>query len=92
MVPQRLRAARERAKISQEELAIAAGISEETGYSRMSHYENGRHKPKFELICTFAKILDVPEGYFYTLDDSFAEAMLDLHAGELVQWRKNTSN
>ncbi|MCI4004454.1 transcriptional regulator, partial [Dickeya dianthicola] len=34
----------------------------------------------------------VPEGYFYTLDDSFAEAMLELHAGELVQWRKNTSN
>ncbi|MCI4002982.1 transcriptional regulator, partial [Dickeya dianthicola] len=33
----------------------------------------------------------VPEGYFYTLDDSFAEAMLNLHAGDLVQWRKKSN-
>lgn len=89
MVPKRLKIARELANISQEELAIAAGISEETGYSRMSHYENGRHKPKFELVCQLAEALNIPEGYFYTLDDSFAEAMLRLYAGEVVQWKKS---
>lgn len=88
MVPARLRIARELANMSQEELAIAAGVSEETGYSRMSHYENGRHKPKFELVCRFAEVLNVPEGYFYTRDDCFAEAMLKLYVGESVQWEK----
>lgn len=88
MVPARLRIARELANMSQEELAIAAGVSEETGYSRMSHYENGRHKPKYDLVCRFAEILNVPEGYFYTRDDRFAEAMLKLYAGENVKWEK----
>lgn len=88
MVPKRLRIARELADMSQEELAIAAGISEETGYSRMSHYESGRHKPKFELVCRFAEVLNVPEGYFYTQDDSFADVMLKLYDGKRVQWKK----
>lgn len=88
MVPARLRVARELANMSQEELATAAGVSEETGYSRMSHYENGRHKPKYELVCRFAEVLNVPEGYFYTRDDRFAEAMLKLYAGDNVKWEK----
>lgn len=45
----------------------------------MSHYENGKHKPKFELVCRFAEVLSIPEGYFYTLYDSFADAMLKLY-------------
>ena len=91
MVPKRLRIARDLADMSQEDLAAAAGVSEETGSSRISHYEHGRHQPKFELVCQMAKVLNVPEGYFYTLDDSFAEAMLKLYAGEIVQWRKPVS-
>lgn len=91
MVPKRLRIARELADMSQEDLAAAAGVSEETGSSRISHYEHGRHRPKFELACQLANVLNVPEGYFYTRDDSFAEAMLKLYAGEIVQWRKPVS-
>lgn len=91
MVPKRLRIARDLADMSQEDLAAAAGVSEETGSSRISHYEHGRHRPKFELVCQMAKVLNVPEGYFYTLVDSFAEAMLKLYAGEIVQWRKPVS-
>lgn len=86
MVPRRLKIARELAGMTQEELATAVGISEDTGYSRMSHYESGRHKPKFELVCRFAEVLNVPEGYFYTIDDNFADAMLKLYAGDLVKW------
>ncbi|EAA5044034.1 helix-turn-helix domain-containing protein [Salmonella enterica subsp. enterica serovar London] len=90
MIPKRLRIARELADMSQEDLAAAAGVSEETGSSRISHYEHGRHRPKFELVCQLARVLNVPEGYFYTLDDSFAEAMLKLYAGEIVQWKKTS--
>ncbi|HFF6450588.1 TPA: transcriptional regulator, partial [Klebsiella pneumoniae] len=39
------------------------------------------HKPSFELVCSFAKVLDVPECYFYTVDDEFAEAVLALYQG-----------
>ncbi|EHO4421614.1 helix-turn-helix transcriptional regulator [Salmonella enterica] len=89
MVPKRLRIARDLADMSQEDLAAAAGASEETGSSRISRYEHGRHRPKFELVYQMAEELNVPEGYFYTLDDSFAEAMLKLYAGEVVQWKKS---
>lgn len=92
MIPKRLRTTRELANMSQEELAAAAGGSEDTGSSRISHYEHGRHKPKFDLVCQLAKVLDVPEGYFYTLDDSFAEVMLKRRAGQRAQWEKDKSD
>ncbi|WP_411830615.1 helix-turn-helix domain-containing protein [Raoultella ornithinolytica] len=50
MAPKRLRTTRELANMSQEVLAAAAGVSENTGSSRISHYEHGRHKPKFEWV------------------------------------------
>jgi len=33
-------------------------------------------------MCAFAKVLNIPEGYFYTLDDQFAEKLLALFKGE----------
>ncbi|EEQ18418.1 hypothetical protein yinte0001_7230 [Yersinia intermedia ATCC 29909] len=57
-----------------------------TAYSRLSQYESGIHKPTFKMVCAFAKVLNVPECYFYTVDDSFAEAILRLFDGELVPW------
>ncbi|MEI0134916.1 MULTISPECIES: helix-turn-helix domain-containing protein [Klebsiella] len=73
--------ARLRAGLTQEKLGVMAGIEEATAYSRLSHYESGTHKPSFELVCSFAKVLDVPECYFYTVDDEFAEAVLALYQG-----------
>lgn len=80
MIPKRLKEARLRAKLTQEKLGVLAGIEEATAYSRLSHYENGTHKPTFDLVCEFAKVLNVPECYFYTVDDDFAEAVLDLYS------------
>ena len=54
-------------------------IGEETAYSRLSHYEKGTHKPSFELVCEFARVLNVPECYFYIIDDQFAEDVLKLY-------------
>lgn len=80
MISKRLKEARLRAKMTQEKLGVMAGIEEATAYSRLSHYENGTHKPNFELVCEFAKVLDVPECYFYIVDDKFAEDVLMLYA------------
>ncbi|EDT2962637.1 XRE family transcriptional regulator [Salmonella enterica subsp. enterica] len=80
MIPKRLKEARLRAKLTQEKLGVLAGIEEATAYSRLSHYENGTHKPTFDLVCEFARVLNVPECYFYTVDDDFAEAVLDLYS------------
>ncbi len=80
MIPRRLKEARQRAKLTQEKLGVLAGIEEATAYSRLSHYENGTHKPTFDLVCEFARVLNVPECYFYTVDDDFAEAVLDLYS------------
>ncbi|MFB8738752.1 helix-turn-helix domain-containing protein [Klebsiella pneumoniae] len=81
MIPKRLKDARLRAGLTQEKLGVMAGIEEATAYSRLSHYESGTHKPSFELVCSFAKVLDVQECYFYTVDDEFAEAVLALYQG-----------
>ncbi|EPL6128111.1 helix-turn-helix transcriptional regulator [Klebsiella aerogenes] len=86
MIPKRLKEARLRAKLTQEKLGVLAGIEEATAYSRLSHYENGTHKPTFELVCEFARVLNVPECYFYTVDDDFAEAVLDLY----VRWESKS--
>lgn len=79
MIPKRLKEARHRAKLTQEKLAVMAGIDESTARSRISQYENGIYRPNFETCCAFARILNVPECYFYTLDDEFAAALLALY-------------
>ncbi|EAB6690342.1 helix-turn-helix transcriptional regulator [Salmonella enterica subsp. enterica serovar Kiambu] len=86
MIPRRLKEARQRAKLTQEKLGVLAGIEEATAYSRLSHYENGTHKPTFDLVCEFARVLNVPECYFYTVDDDFAEAVLELY----VRWESKS--
>lgn len=87
MLPIRLKTARLRANLTQEKLGVLAGIEEATARSRISQYESGIHRPTFEMMCAFAKVLKVPECYFYTVDDSFAEIILRLYNGEMVQWR-----
>ncbi len=79
MVPKRLKSARIRANLNLVELGILAGIDEATAYSRLSLYENGTHRPSFEIVCAFARVLDLPEAYFYTVDDKLAEAVLELY-------------
>ncbi|AYB90003.1 helix-turn-helix transcriptional regulator [Salmonella enterica] len=85
MIPKRLKEARLRAKLTQEKLGVLAGIEEATAYSRLSHYENGTHKPTFELVCEFARVLDVPECYFYTVDDELANLIV-------LYWRESRPN
>ncbi|MGK4329143.1 helix-turn-helix domain-containing protein [Lonsdalea quercina] len=85
MLPIRLKTARLQANLTQEKLGVLAGIEEATAQSRISQYESGIHRPTFEMMCAFAKVLNVPECYFYTVDDDFAEVVLKAHN----QWSNN---
>lgn len=79
MVPQRLKSARLRAGFTQEKLGVLAGIDEATARSRISQYESGTYTPSFTTMCALARVLNVPECYFYVLDEGFAEKVLLLH-------------
>jgi transcriptional regulator with XRE-family HTH domain len=79
MVPQRLKSARLRAGLTQEKLGVLAGIDETTARSRISQYESGTYTPSFTTMCALARVLNVPECYFYVLDEGFAEKVLLLH-------------
>ncbi|WP_413508561.1 helix-turn-helix transcriptional regulator [Serratia proteamaculans] len=79
MVPQRLKSARLHAGYTQEKLGVLAGIDEATARSRISQYESGTYTPSFTTMCALARVLNVPECYFYVLDEGFAEKVLLLH-------------
>lgn len=79
MIGKRLRLARVNANLTQAELGRQAGIDEESASSRVSQYEKETHAPDFRLVCKFAAVLDVPEAYFYAVDDDLAELILQYH-------------
>ncbi len=75
-LPKRLKAARQRAKLSQRQLGIAAGIDEFSASPRVNQYERGKHTPDFHTTERLAKILDCPAAYLYTREDDLAELIL----------------
>jgi len=75
MLPHRLKEARLRAGLSQQKLGILAGIDEATASARMNQYERGIHTPDFALACRLAEVLDIPAGYFYTVEDDLADVI-----------------
>ncbi len=79
MVPKRLKAARMNAGLSQERLGVLSGLDEVSARARISKYENGVNRPNFELTCKLATVLNIPECYFYIIDDDFAAQVLTLY-------------
>ncbi|ELX2274460.1 TPA: helix-turn-helix transcriptional regulator [Yersinia enterocolitica] len=79
MLTKRLKEARLRAGLSQEKLGILAGIDEASASARMNQYEKGKHTPDFEMACSLAKILKIPESYLYVKDDMMAHMILIFH-------------
>ncbi|MBS3048860.1 helix-turn-helix domain-containing protein [Enterobacter mori] len=79
VIGKRLKLARINADLTQAELGRRAGIDEESASSRVSQYEKETHAPDFKLACKFAIVLDVPEAYFYAVDDDLAELILKYH-------------
>lgn len=72
----RLKEVRLRAGLSQEALGIEAGLDPMSASARMNRYELGKRNPDFTLVERIAKVLRVPEAYFYATDDAMAQLIL----------------
>jgi len=72
----RLKQARVRGKITQENLGIKAGIDEASSSARINQYEKGKHTPDFETAERLAKVLDVPVEFFYCRSEAMATLVL----------------
>ncbi|MDC9591583.1 helix-turn-helix transcriptional regulator [Xenorhabdus sp. XENO-10] len=80
MISKRLVSIRKARKLTQESLGSALELDDsEAARTKISHYENERYTPSFDIVCKIADYLDVPESYFYTRDDNFARRILELH-------------
>jgi transcriptional regulator with XRE-family HTH domain len=77
--PKRLKEARLKAGLSQERLGVLADIDEMSSSARMNQYERGKHEPDFSMVERIAKVLNVPESYFYAKDDDAAWLLLAFH-------------
>jgi transcriptional regulator with XRE-family HTH domain len=77
--PKRLKEARTQAGLSQERLGVLADIDEMSASARMNQYERGKHEPDFSMVERLAKVLTVPESYFYAKDDDAAWLLIKFH-------------
>lgn len=74
-----LKEARTAAGLSQEQLGVLAGLEEASASARMNQYERGKHQPDFLMVERIAKVLNLPESYFYTKDESLASLSIRFH-------------
>ncbi|ELE8118404.1 helix-turn-helix transcriptional regulator [Vibrio fluvialis] len=72
-IPERLKAARKKANITQKDLGVKIGMEESSASGRMNHYEKGRHVPDIGTLTRMAEELDVPLSYFFCKDEVTAE-------------------
>jgi transcriptional regulator with XRE-family HTH domain len=74
-----MKEARKHAGLSQERLGVLAGIDEMSSSARMNQYERGKHEPDYSMVERIAKVLNVPESYFYAKDDEAAWLQVVFH-------------
>lgn len=72
----RLRQARERAGITQQELGVRVGVDESVAGPRINQYENGVHQPRQEMVLELANALGVPAAFLSTKDELLARLLL----------------
>lgn len=75
----RLKEARLKAGLSQEQLGIGAGLDEMSASTRMNRYELGKRVPNTALVRRLALVLNVPLSYFYALDEMEAQLLISYH-------------
>ncbi len=75
----RLKEARLRAGLSQEQLGMRIGLEPESASTRMNRYELGKRVPDLELIERVAAELKLPAAYFYAIEDDEAELLVLFH-------------
>ena len=74
--PKRLKQARLRSDLTQEQLGIAAGIDEFSASARVNQYEKGKHTPKLQMGQRLARALHVPTSFLYEEDDLLANLLV----------------
>ena len=72
-IPERLKTARKKAKITQKDLGVKIGMEPSSASGRMNHYEKGRHVPDISTLKRMADELEVPLNYFFCEDQLSAE-------------------
>ncbi|AJX00884.1 helix-turn-helix transcriptional regulator [Burkholderia gladioli pv. gladioli] len=68
----RLKEARIRSGLTQEQLGINAGIDEFSASARINQYERGKHLPHLVMGQRLARTLHVPTSFLYEEDDLLA--------------------
>jgi transcriptional regulator with XRE-family HTH domain len=76
----RLKAARTRMGLPQDQLGVLAGLEESSSSARMSRYETGTHLPDERFAKRLADVLNVPLAYLYCDDDLVADILLRIGA------------
>ncbi|WP_394561074.1 helix-turn-helix domain-containing protein [Aquipseudomonas alcaligenes] len=71
----RLKEARLRAGLSQEQLGLQIGLEPASASTRMNRYELGKRSPDLELVERIAEVLGLPAAYFYAVQDEEAELL-----------------
>lgn len=84
--PRRLKQARLRSGLTQEQLGIHAGIDEFSASARVNQYEKGKHTPAIQMSQHLARALLVPTGFLYEEDDLLASLLAI--AGRLSKEKK----
>ncbi|TDN67154.1 helix-turn-helix transcriptional regulator [Paraburkholderia sp. BL10I2N1] len=82
----RLKQARLRSGLTQEQLGIRAGIDEFSASPRINQYEKGVHTPDFSTSQRIAGALQIPTSFLYEEDDLLARIIEA--AGKLTKQRK----
>lgn len=77
-LPDRLKAARQAAGMTQRQLGEYLGMEPNLASARMTQYEKGQHAPNFQLLKRLSEALDVPVPYFFCEDDTVAELIIEL--------------
>ncbi|RPF11051.1 helix-turn-helix protein [Vibrio crassostreae] len=72
-IPERLKDARKKAKLSQKALGVRIGMDESSASPRMNQYEKGKHTPDISTLKSIADELGVPLSYFFCEDEISAE-------------------
>lgn len=72
----RLKEARLRKGLSQEQLGLEAGLDAMSASARMNRYELAKRVPDFALVERLAGVLEVPPAYLFAKDDDLANLIL----------------
>lgn len=67
--PLRLKQARTRKGLTQQQLGELLGLDPNNASARMNQYERGKHAPDFTTLKRIAELLNVPVAWFYCEDD-----------------------